>query len=79
MGYEISVVAELRKSPNAHEIEVLDRQFEALEHAPGSKIVTIAEHVSMNDESAAIEFVRALVIEALPDRSTITSVTATPD
>lgn len=79
MGYEISVVAELKKSPSPHEIEVLDRQFEALEHAPGSKIVTITEHVSMNDEATATEFVRGLVTEALPERSTITSVTATAD
>ncbi len=79
MGYEITVVAELRKSPSAHEIEVLDRQFEALEHAHGTKIVTITEHVSMNDEATATEFVRGLVTEALPDRSTITAVTATPD
>ena len=79
MGYEVSVVAELRSPPKAHTLEVLADRFEVLEHAPGSKVVRITEHMSMSDEAGAIEFVRSLVAEALPDGARITEVTAAAD
>lgn len=79
MGYDVTVVATLRSSPKAHVLEVLADHFESLEHAPGSTTVSITEHVAMSDESAAIEFVRALVDEALPDGAKITGVTSVSD
>lgn len=79
MGYDVTVVATLRTSPKAHVLEVLADHFEALEHAPGSTTVTITEHVAMSDEAAAVEFVRALVGDALPDGAKITGVTSVAD
>ena len=79
MGYDVSVVAVLRSSPKAHFLDVLADRFEALEHAPGSKTVKITEHVSVSDEADARAFVQSLVLDALPDGSTISDVTATSD
>jgi hypothetical protein len=79
MGFEVTVVAMLPSSPKGHAIDELEHHFEVVQHPPGSKAVTISEHVSMNDESDAIAFVRALVIEALPQGSKVTEVTAVAD
>lgn len=79
MGYDVSVVAVLRSSPKVHVLDVLADRFETLEHAAGSTTVTITEHVAVADEADAVEFVRSLVLDALPDGSKITQVTATAD
>jgi hypothetical protein len=42
-------------------------------------VVTITEHVSMGGEGDAIEFVRSLVLDAVPAGSKITAISATPD
>ena len=79
MGFEVSVVAVFKSPPKAHMLDVLGTQFELLDHAPGSKTVTITEHIAMSDEADAIAFVRSLVADALPDGSTIAAVTAASD
>lgn len=79
MGYDVTVKVEMHSSPKAHVIEVLDSQFEAVHHESGSKVVTITEHVLVSDEADAIEFVRALVGDAIPDGSTITDITVSAD
>ena len=79
MGYDITVTVEMHSSPKAHVIDVLDGQFEAVQHDTGSKVVTITEHVAMSDEADAIEFVRALVGDAIPEGSKITDVTVAAD
>ena len=79
MGYDVKVVAELHSSPKAHALDVLSSQFEALDHAPGSKIVKITEHVAIADEADAIAFARMLVADALPEGSKIIEVSATAD
>ncbi|MEO6125311.1 MAG: hypothetical protein ABIR32_16530, partial [Ilumatobacteraceae bacterium] len=61
MGYDVTVKVEMKSSPKAHVIDVLDGQFEAVSHDAGSKVVMITEHVAMSDEADAIAFVRSLV------------------
>lgn len=79
MGYDVTVQVEMRSSPKAHAIELLDGQFEAVQHDAGSKVVTITEHVAMSDETDAIAFVRALVGDAIPEGSKITKVSVATD
>src|SRR5829696_8797904 len=75
MGYTVTVRTTMASSPRAHVIDALDHQFEAIEHEPGSKTVTIVEHVGMPDEADAVAFVRQLISDALPDGSKIVEVT----
>jgi hypothetical protein len=79
MGFELKVVMVLPKSPNAHAMDVLADHFAAAVHDPGSKVVTVTEHVSVASEADAVEFVRGLVLEVAPDGSKITEITATSD
>jgi len=79
MGFEVHVVVTLPAPPNEATMYAIDHQFESATHAAGSKIVNIEEHVSMSDEADALAFVRSLVLDALPPRSTITTITATSD
>jgi hypothetical protein len=77
MGYAVHVQVAMKKSPNEHEVDVLDHQFGVVEHDHGAKTVTIIEHVSVGGEADAIEFVRSLVLDAIPAGATITSISAT--
>ena len=79
MGFDVSVDAVLLSSPKGHVLDVLGDHFEAIEHAPGSKNLTVTEHVSMNDEDDAKAFVQSLVAEALPDGAKILAVRAVAD
>jgi hypothetical protein len=79
MGFEVRAVVELRKVPHEHQMDNFDHVFGAVEHAPGSKTVTLIEHVGVSDEADAVAFVRDLVTDAVPDGTKITSVVATPD
>ena len=78
MGFEVHVVVVVRKPPNEAVMTALDHQFGAASHEAGSKTVTITEHVSVSSEEDAIGFVRSLVLDAVPQGSTISAVTATP-
>jgi hypothetical protein len=53
-------------------------KFEEANHQAGTKVVTILEHVSVADEADAIAFVRSLVMDAVPQGSSITEISATP-
>ena len=79
MGFEVTVEAVLPSSPKGHALEELEHHFEHVEHLVGSRSVTISEHVSMPNEADAVAFVRALVADALPQGSKVTSVTAVAD
>jgi hypothetical protein len=78
MGFQVMVIADLLSSPKSHVLDVLGDHFGAVEHAPGSKRVTLTEHVSVSDEADAVAFVRALATEALPEGAKIIELTATP-
>ena len=79
MGFHVRATVNLRKAPNAALMTELDHHFGEAAHPVGTTIVTIREHVPMSEETDAIEFVRALVVDAVPPGSTITEITATPD
>ena len=66
------------KSPNETLMTALDHQFGSATHEAGSKLVTLTEHVSVSSESDAIDFVRGLVLTAIPPGSIISELTATP-
>lgn len=78
MGFKVNVVAVLHSSPSVHALELLSDHFGEVEHAPGSKTVTLIEHVSVSDEGDAVALVRSLATEALPDGAKIT-LTVIPD
>jgi hypothetical protein len=78
MGFEVHVLVTLKAVPNEKLMTELDHHFELARHDVGTKTVNVTEHVSMSDEADAIEFVRALVLEVVPDGSVITKVTTTP-
>lgn len=78
MGFEVHVVVALPKPPNEALMAVLDHQFGAASHEPGSKIVSLTEHVSVASEADAVEFVRGLVLDAVPPGSKISEVTSAP-
>lgn len=79
MGFDVRVVATLRKPPSHHEVELLADQFEAASHTHGSKVVEIREHVTGTSAADAVEFVRGLVLDALPDGAVITAVSTEED
>jgi hypothetical protein len=79
MGYEVHVVVTMKAPPSLALMTALDHQFEAATHEHGTKTVSIEEHVSMPDEADAIEFVRTLVLDAVPPGSTITTISSTSD
>lgn len=79
MGYAVHVQVTMKKSPNEHEVDMLDHQFGIVEHDRGAKVVTITEHVSVGGETDAIEFVRSLVLDVIPAGATITAIFATAD
>lgn len=57
----------------------LDHKFELATHVPGTKTVSITEHVSVSNEADAVAFVRSLVEDAIPAGSTIAEVSAGSD
>jgi hypothetical protein len=79
VGFDVSMVVTLPAPPSNALLADLDHQFEVIDHAPGSKIVTVMEHVAVADEPDAIEFVRALVINVVPPGSKLSEITATTD
>jgi hypothetical protein len=79
MGFQVRVVAVFRSSPKSHALELLADHFGVVEHEPGSKNVTLTEHVAISDEADAVALVRSLVDEALPEGAKIGDITVTPD
>jgi urease gamma subunit len=78
MGFDVHVVVSLPKPPGHPVMTALADKFEEATHEAGTKLVTILEHVSVADEADAIAFVRSLVMDAVPQGSTITDISATP-
>jgi len=78
MGFEVHVVVVLPKSPNEAMMTALDHQFGTASHEAGSKIVHLTEHVSIASETDAVEFVRGLVLDAVPPGSKISEITSAP-
>ena len=78
MGFEVHVVVDLAKPPNEALMAALDHQFESATHEAGSKSVSLTEHVSVASEADAVEFVRGLVLDAVPPGSKISEVTSAP-
>lgn len=79
MGFQVQAVVTFRKSPNEHAVDLLDHQFGTVHHDRGSTTVTITEHVSMGDVGDAVEFVRSLVLDAIPQGAVLASIDATAD
>ena len=79
MGYDVHVEVALRALPTETLLAALDHQFEAVEHEPKSKTVSITEHVSVSDEADAVAFVRSLILDAVPDGSKISTITVDAD
>jgi len=79
MGFHVHMVVELRKPPTEALMSELDHKFEVAEHEHGTKTVSITEHLSVNDETDAIAFVQALVMDALPDNAKVLRVSAEAD
>ena len=79
MGWSVRVVVEFRTVPHEHEMDALNHVFGEAEHAPGSKAVTLVEHVGVNDEADAVAFVRGLVDDAIPAGAKVLTVEAVPD
>ena len=78
MGFEVHVVVVLPTPPNEALMAALDHQFGAAGHDAGSRIVSLTEHVSMSSEADAVEFVRGLVLDAVPPGSKISEMTSAP-
>ena len=78
MPYHVHATVNLRKAPNAALMTELDHHFGEASHPVGTTVVTISEHVPMAEEADAIEFVRGLVLDAVPPGSAITEITAIP-
>jgi hypothetical protein len=78
MGYVVHVLVTMKTAPNEAVMTALDHQFGEATHEVGTKTVQLTEHVSLDDETDAVEFVRALVLDAIPQGATITEVSAEP-
>jgi hypothetical protein len=78
MGFEVHVVVTLTRPPNEALMTALDHQFGSASHEVGTRTVSLSEHVSVTSEADALEFVRGLVMDAVPPGSTITELTAIP-
>ena len=79
MGFEVHVTITLPSPPKEALMTALDHLFESATHPVGTKIVNLSEHVSMSNEVDAVEFVRALVLDAVPPGSKIAAITADAD
>jgi hypothetical protein len=78
MGFDVEVQVTLKAAPGEALMRELDHHFEVAGHVGGTKTVELLEHVAVDNEADAVAFVRALVLDAIPDGATITSITATP-
>ena len=78
MGFEVHVVVTLPTPASEALMTALDHQFGVASREAGSKTVSLTEHVSVANEADAIEFVRGLVLEAIPPGSKISEMTARP-
>ena len=78
MGFEVHIVVMLTKPPNDALMTALDHQFGSATHDVGTLTVSLSEHVSVSSEADAIEFVRGLVLDAVPPGSKISEIAATP-
>lgn len=76
MGFDVNVVVELPKPANDALMTNLDHIFGSASHEAGSKIVVLTEHVSVSSEADAVEFVRGLVLDAVPPGSKISQIAA---
>jgi hypothetical protein len=76
MGFEVHVLVALKSPPNGALMTALDHQFDVASHEVGTKTVRISEHVSVSSEADAVEFVRALVLDAIPAGSKIAEITS---
>lgn len=76
MGFAVHVIVVLPKPPNEAVMTALDHQFGAASHEAGSRTVLLTEHVSVTSEADAIDFVRGLVLDAVPPGSKISEITA---
>jgi len=79
MGFEVHVVVEVTKPVTEALMTALDHQFEAATHEPGSRTVSLYEHVSVPSEADALDFVRSLVMDAIPPGAKIAQISAEPD
>jgi hypothetical protein len=77
MAFAVRVQVELKKVPHEHEMDAFNHVFGEVEHASGSRSVTLVEHVGVDDEADAIAFVRSLVDDAVPAGTRIVSAEAT--
>jgi hypothetical protein len=78
MGFEVHMVVTLAKPPGEALMTALDHKFGSATHQAGTKTVALSEHVSVSNEADAVEFVRGLVLDAVPPGSKISDVTAVP-
>ncbi len=79
MGFEVHVVVNLKKAPSEALMTALDHKFEAASHQHRTTTVSLTEHVSVSNEADAVEFVRALVLDAVPPGSKIVEINAEAD
>lgn len=79
MGFQVHAVVQMTTKPSDALVATLADHFEEARYVPGSKVVSIIEHVSVADEHDAIEFVRSLVLDAVPQGSKITEIRAESD
>ena len=79
MGFEVHVVVTLPKPPNEALMTALDHVFGSASHKVGTKTVELSEHVSMSNEADAVEFVRSLVIDAIPPGAKISEIRSSSD
>jgi hypothetical protein len=79
MGFQVHAVVQWSTKPTDAQMATLTDHFEHVEHDHGSKVISITEHVSVDNEADAIGFVRSLLLDAAPKGSTITRISADPD
>jgi len=77
MGFDVQAVVTFSNNPSGQLLDELDHQFGVVIHEPGSKSVTVLEHVTTADEGDATAFVRSLLTDATPPGSKITEISAT--
>ena len=70
------VVVLLSRPPSEALMSALDHQFGSATHEHGTKLVHLSEHVSVASEADAVEFVRGLVLDAIPPGSKISEITS---
>ena len=79
MGFQVHAVVQMSSKPSDALMTTLADHFEEAHHSPGSKVVSIMEHVSVASEADAVAFVRSLVLDAVPQGSKITEIRAEAD